>query len=202
MRPDLHRLLIVPLLYSSMAAADDIAAAAAAPIPPAGASACAVADAALRARLRGALEGDLDWRGTTLECAGMPRPDGAGVRVRFRGPLPDGRALAVVFAAPALAPGADRDDLPVNVTLIVEDTGMIFGTQGADRCRLDSVRQQPQPHAAGDARRYRIDGRGYCTAPATAIAGGGGVLVNRFDFVGQVDVSPDDDTAPATAAAP
>lgn len=197
------RLSIVLMLYSALASAADDGAPAPSPPPPAADSGCAVADASLRARLRGALDGDLDWRGTTLDCAGMIRPDGAGVRVRFRGPLPDGHVLAVVFAAPALAPGADRDDLPVNVTLIVEDTGRIFGTQGADRCRLDSVRQQQQAQAENGTRRFRIEGRGYCTAPAAPIGGGDGVLVNRFDFVGQIDVAPEDGIAALpTAAAP
>ncbi len=196
----MRRLLIVPLLYSSVAAAGDAATSAASGAPAEDGS-CAIADASLRARLRGALDGDLDWRGAALACAGMPRPGGAGVRWRFRGPLPDGRALAVVFAAPTLAPGTDRDDLPVNVTLIIEDSGMIFGTQGTDRCRLDSVRQRRQPRADDGVQRYRIEGRGYCTSPATAIGGSGSVLVNRFDFVGQVDTAADD-TAPDTRAPP
>lgn len=155
-------------------------------------------DASLRARLRGAVEADLDWRGQTLECEGMPRPDGAGVRVRFRSRLPDGRALAVLFAAGALAPGETRAGVPVNVTLLVEDAGEVYGTQGSDRCRLDHVEQLEIPSPVPGARRFRIEGRGFCVAPARAPYGSSAVLVNRFDFVGRVDVPPDDDRRAST----
>src|SRR5262249_22028664 len=48
----------------------------------------------LKARVRGALNLDIDWRNAELECDGGPRPDGSGIRVSFRGPArADGRRL-------------------------------------------------------------------------------------------------------------
>jgi hypothetical protein len=35
----------------------------------------------LRARIRGALDLDIDWGNAEIECDGGPRPDGSGVRV-------------------------------------------------------------------------------------------------------------------------
>jgi hypothetical protein len=36
----------------------------------------------LRARIRGALDLDIDWGNAEIECDGGPRPDGSGVGVR------------------------------------------------------------------------------------------------------------------------
>ncbi len=147
-------------------------------------------DAAMRARLRGAIDADIDWRGAALECEGMERP-GSGLRARFRGRLPDGRMLALLFAAPTVAPGESRHDAPVNVTLLVEDSGEIYGTLGSDRCTLDRVVQRELPPPSPGTRRFRVEGHGFCHAPARPLHGTAVVLVNRFDFVGRVDVQPD-----------
>src|SRR6201995_3811541 len=40
----------------------------------------------LRARIRGALNLDIDWHNAEMECDGGPRPDGRGIRVSFAGP--------------------------------------------------------------------------------------------------------------------
>ena len=44
----------------------------------------------LRARVRGALELDLNWKNAEMQCAGGPRPSGNGVRVSIGGPLRGG----------------------------------------------------------------------------------------------------------------
>ena len=52
----------------------------------------------LRARIRGALDLDIDWHNAEIECDGGPRPDGSGLRVSFAGPRhSDGRRLRLVF---------------------------------------------------------------------------------------------------------
>src|SRR5690349_17874110 len=56
----------------------------------------------LRARLRGALDLDLDWKNAEMECEGGPRPPGKdnksnGVRVSIAGPARgDGRRIRLV----------------------------------------------------------------------------------------------------------
>jgi hypothetical protein len=138
----------------------------------------------LVARVRGDLEADLDWRGAGLECSGMPRPDGRGLRVHFSGTLPDGRPLAFVFAPPRLAEGEDARAVPVNVTILQAER--IYGTRGDERCLLDEVVQEPLPPAAAGQREWRVEARGFCTESARALGAGRGVLLTRFDFRGRV----------------
>ena len=52
-------------------------------------------DGFISMRLRGSIEQDVHWTEPALECTGMPRPDGKGLRVRFAGALAGG-PLAVV----------------------------------------------------------------------------------------------------------
>lgn len=151
----------------------------------------------LSMRLRGSIEADVDWREPALECTGMPRPDGHGVRVRFAGALPGGGALAVVFAAPDLPVGASRKGVPVNVTLLDDAGERIFGTQGDDHCTFDDVRQESLAEAASPAPSFRVNASGFCVAPARAVDSEGSVLLTRFDFAGLVTVSDMDDLAPA-----
>ena len=141
----------------------------------------------LTARLRGAIEADLDWRGAELDCTGMPRPDGQGLRLRFAGRLPDGGQLALVFAPPVLAEGQDARAVPVNVTILDESGGRIFGTRGEDRCLLDEVVQHRVPAGEdSDSRLWAVEARGFCTEPARALDDSGAVLLTRFDFRGRV----------------
>jgi hypothetical protein len=140
----------------------------------------------LTARLRGAVEADLDWHGADLDCTGMPRPDGQGLRLRFAGRLPDGGQLALVFAPPVLAEGQDARAVPVNVTILDESGGRIFGTRGEDRCLLDEVFQERVESTEEDSRLWAVEARGFCTEPARALDDSGAVLLTRFDFRGRV----------------
>lgn len=149
---------------------------------------CALEGARIHARLRGALDEEIDWSGTVLGCDGMPRADG-GVRLRFEGPA-DGGPLVLVFGLPSLAPGQSAKAVPVNVTLI-PGSGTLYGTRGADRCVLDVVSQAPLPGAT-DTRRWRIDARGFCLEPARAIGGTGAVLLTTFEFTGLLVATPDE----------
>ena len=116
---------------------------------------CTAADGAfLHARLAGALERELDFRGTGLSCDGMRRPDGKGLRVSFAGWLADER-LTLVFGVPRLGEGASGHAVPVNVTLI-RDGGQVYGTRGEGRCMLDEVEQT------------RIDAPAVVAAPASS----------------------------------
>jgi hypothetical protein len=150
----------------------------------------ALPDAEFRARLAGGVDRELQWRGAELECEGMARPDGRGVRVVFAGRAGDER-LTFVFGIPRLAEGDSGTGVPVNVTVIRDGRG-VYGTQGEDRCTLDSVRQapldavEPPPREAAEPRRWRIEARGFCLEPARAVAGetNDAILVATFDFVG------------------
>lgn len=161
--------------------------------PEATAAACLPDGAGfLTMRLRGSIEAEVEWRGTALDCAGMTRPDGNGVRLRFAGLLPGAGELAVVFAAPQLRIGTSAHDVPVNVTLLDRHGQRIYGTRGDQRCRLDSVLQEALAGAEAPSRSFRVTARGFCTEPARALDGGGAILLTRFDFAGIVTISDDE----------
>lgn len=172
---------------------------AAAPPPPE-AERCLPDDAGFLAmRLRGSIEAEIRWQEPDLDCAGMSRPDGRGLRLRFAG-RHDGGELAVVFAAPELAMGASARGVPVNVTLLDEAGQRIYGTQGDRLCVLDEVEQLPIEGPGLPPRSYRVEGRGFCTGPARALDGDGAVLLTRFDFAGRVSYEDDNRSAGPLAA--
>ena len=152
----------------------------------------------LRARVRGAIDADIDWRGAQLYCEGGARPDGSGLRVSFGGP-PDaqGRRLRFVFGI-AASPGSDAShDRPTNVTVIVEGRGQLYATQGEDKCSVESLSQQPlaDPEPGGTPSGlhvYRIAARGSCIDPAATLQGDGRLYINRFDFAGSAQFEESD----------
>ena len=144
---------------------------------------CIPADeGSLRARLQGTLEAEIDWSGGVPQCKGGLRPDGDGVRLIYKGNLPEGPLLVVIGIGPLRA-GESARDVPVNLTLVREGTGRFYATQGNDKCAMDDVRQEP----AGEPQVYRLTGRGYCIQPARAVGGDGAVLMSRFDVTALVD---------------
>ena len=146
----------------------------------------------LRASLRGAIDTEIDWRGSTLQCEGGARPDNRGLRVSFLGP-PDalGRQLRLVFGIAAM-PGSNASKSPTNITVIVEGRQQIYATQGDNKCTVESLAQEPivEPqgpspeHQVSAGALYRIAARGYCIDPAATLDGSGRLYINRFDFAG------------------
>jgi len=156
----------------------------------------------LSMRLRGSIEADVEWREPELDCTGMPRPDGRGMRLRFSGPLPGAAELAIVFAAPELGMGISAHGVPVNVTLLDETGQRIYGTQGDSRCMFDEVEQLALTEPSLPPQSYRVSARGFCTVPARALDGDGAVLLTRFDFTGLVTFSKQDGAAPESLPPP
>jgi len=95
----------------------------------------------LRARIRGALELDVNLHNAELECDGGPRPDGSGIRVSFAGPTrSDGRRLRMVFGVAKAAEGKQGRELPTNLTVIFEGEQRMFATRGDDKCTADEFK--------------------------------------------------------------
>ena len=141
----------------------------------------------LRARIRGALDLDLDWRNAELECEGGPRPDGSGLRIIFAGPKhADGRRTRLVFGVEAVREGRAGHELPTNLTVIFEGEERLFATRGDDRCTLDSLSQERLGALGGAQRTYRVIARGFCVAPASTLDERAHIMVSRFDFAGVV----------------
>jgi hypothetical protein len=170
-------------------------------------------DAFLEARLAGAIEAELHWQAREMQCDGMRRPDGQGLRVTFSG-RQGGKRLTLVFGVPRLAEGAAGRAVPVNVTLIREG-GMVYGTRGEQKCVLDEVRQtalaaspvEPGTKAtpggstaAPAGRHWQIEARGFCLDPARSVGDGrDAILLSRFDFRGRLTWEPDLPAAPPPA---
>lgn len=155
-------------------------------------------DGYLRARIRGALQLDVSLHDAELECDGGPRPDGSGIRVSFAGPArSDGRRLRMVFGVAAAKEGVTGRELPTNLTVIFEGEQRMFATRGDDKCTVDEFKQERLGAPGGATRSYRVIARGFCIAPIKALNGEQTILVNSFDFAGNVTFEDPDGTAPA-----
>lgn len=154
----------------------------------------------LKARLAGVINTELNWNDATTECTGATRPSG-GVRLRFSHAFGEAdKRLVLLFGIPALQEARDAQNLPVNITLIREGGGQFFGTRGDDKCMIETLTQAVIRGLPHKTRSYRVNGSGFCTQPARAIAGDGAVMIARFDFAGRVDFA-NEDTADDTALA-
>ncbi len=141
----------------------------------------------LRAKIRGAVNLDIDWHNAELQCEGGPRPNGSGVRVSFAGPrTSDGRRLRMVFGVGSATEGSAGHALPTNLTVIFEGEQRLFATRGQDRCTVDQLEQERLGELGGRVRTYRVSARGFCVSPATALDERARILVSTFDFAGRV----------------
>jgi hypothetical protein len=141
----------------------------------------------VRARIRGALNLDVNWKDAQLTCGGEARPDGSGLRMSFAGPGPNGKIMRLVFGVRSAREGTPGRELPTNLTVLL-DGGRIFGTRGDDKCTMDALAQRQLP-TKGGLRAWRIEARGFCVQPANAVIGTGRILVSRFDFAGRAEFS-------------
>ena len=141
-------------------------------------------DGELKVDLFGALAGQIRWTADVLRCEGMPRPDGAGARLRFAGPFgADEQPIAFIIAVPSLEQGAVGAELPSNVTLIAEGQGRFFSTPDLEDCWTDVASQTPLEREG----LFRVEGRIYCIAPLPEVNGTGSVSIDEFAFSGLVD---------------
>jgi hypothetical protein len=144
----------------------------------------------LTAQLRGAMNQDIAWSNADMQCEGGPRPDGAGLRLTFAGamaaaePAAAAHRLRFIFGIDLhdAAAGAARA-LPTNITVILEGEQQLFATRGDARCAVETLERTA---IAGDAPHERVHARGYCTSPATDLAGSASLLVPTFEFTGVV----------------
>ena len=152
--------------------------------PSAPAAGCGTAGY-LRARLYGEIAADLDWSSQDLECEGMPRPNGAGARLRFAGKDHDGdRQLAFIVAIPDLERDSAGQELASTVTLIEEGSGRFFSTASAGNCVAEVAAMSPLDES-GD--RYAVSGALYCVSPLAEVNGTSSVSIPELRFGGQLD---------------
>ena len=147
----------------------------------------------LRARIRGALDLDLNWRNAEMQCEGGPRPSGNGVRVSIAGPARgDGHRIRLVFGIAGVHEGGGGEQLRTNVTILFEGEKRIFATQGDDKCTADSLTQERVESLGPGRAVYRVVARGFCLGPATSLSHEERVTLTSFDFAGRVEFSDDD----------
>lgn len=146
----------------------------------------------MRAKIGGDLDVNIDWPNSGTQCDGEARNKPPGVRLSFKraaGAAPD---FLFVFGLSGVREGHSAKEVGANLTLIVQGTDRIYGTQGDARCTVDTLKQKPLP----EAHSFRVEARGFCTQPAHAVRGDGAVLVSTFEFAGKVRFDSDTD-APA-----
>jgi len=160
--------------------------------PEAKAGCFAAGDGYLRARMRGALNLDFDWKNAQMECEGGPRPSGNGVRVSIGGPLRgEGRRIRFVFGIAGVGEGSGGVTLRTNVTILFEGEKRVFATLGDDKCTVDSLSQRRVETLGTDRAIYRVEARGFCLGPATSLSRGERVFLTSFDFAGRVEFGDD-----------
>lgn len=168
--------------------------------PPAAAPAgcLSVGGGYLRARIRGALDLDLNWTNADMQCEGGPRPPGKdqvrnGVRVSIGGPARSGgHRIRLIFGVAGIGAGQAGQALRTNVTLLFEGETRIFATQGDDKCTVDSLTQQRVETLGPGPAVYRVVARGFCVGPATSLSRDERVVLTSFDFAGRVEFGDDD----------
>lgn len=149
------------------------------PVPQCG------ADGFLAADLYGAIETRLDWSRSDLECTGMPRPEGRGVRLRLAGPQHGGEAeLVFIIALPEFERDSGPAEFDANVTLIEAGVGRFFSTPNIRNCLVDVTAVRALDPAAN---RYSIAGTLYCVAALPEINGDTSVAVPELRFSGLLD---------------
>ena len=153
----------------------------------------AAGDGYLRARVRGALDLDLDWKDAQMQCEGAPRPSGNGIRVSIGGPLRgEGRRIRLVFGIGGVGEGASGTTLRTNVTLFFEGENRLYATLGDDKCTTDSLSQSRVETLGENRAIYRVVARGFCIGPASNPARTERVVITSFDFAGRVEFGDDD----------
>jgi hypothetical protein len=172
--------------------------------PPAGpadrtAAGCfSVGGGYLRARMRGAIDLDLNWKNAEMQCDGGPRPPGKdhdsnGVRVSIGGPARGaGHRIRLVFGIAGVTEGSSGNGLRTNVTVLFEGERRIFATQGDDKCTVDSLTQERVETLGAGRAVYRVTARGFCLGPASSLVKDERVILTSFDFAGRVEFSDDD----------
>lgn len=141
----------------------------------------------LRARIRGAIDLDIDWRNAQLECEGGARPSGGGILVSFAGPLPrSGKRVRMIFGIGGTGEGRSGRALPTNVTVIFEGERRLFSTRGENKCTVDNLRQEKLGPPGGAARSYRVVARGFCFEPVSDMIRNERIVISRFDFAGRI----------------
>ncbi|MEO8443456.1 MAG: hypothetical protein ABI567_00425 [Gammaproteobacteria bacterium] len=144
-------------------------------------------DGYFRGQLFGALDQHIDWAGDRLLCAGMRRPDGAGIRLFFAGVEPAGAGRVSVIIGidgrPETLAGAES---PANLTIIDESGARFFSSTGPGRCWANVSAVTPLVTARGNPPGLRVEGLVYCVGALPALADRSSLTLGELRFAGRV----------------
>ena len=130
----------------------------------------------LSAALYGSIESHLDWAGAGIECASMPRPDDAGLRLLFSG-SDRGERVSLIISLPDIERGSTAQELPTKLTLTVADTGRFFSTPDVGSCWTDIRRND-----AGPADTVELAGETFCVTPLGEVNGNASIQLQELQF--------------------
>jgi hypothetical protein len=129
----------------------------------------------VRGAVFGALDMDIDWSGSQLDCEAMRRPDGKGMRLFFAWDPGDGERLVLVIGVDGATTSVAGPEKPANVTFIDERSG---------HCWTDIVRLAALP--ASD-RSQQLEGRLYCAAALPALNDHSSLTLGDLHWHGQFE---------------
>lgn len=152
------------------------------PEPAAPAQGCA---GHVRGEVFGALDMEIDWSGSQLDCAAMSRPDGKGMRLFFAWDPGDGERLVLVLGVDGSTTSVAGPEKPANVTFIDERSGHFYSSGGSGRCWTDIVRLAALP-ASG--RSQQLEGRLYCAAALPALNDHSSLTLGDLHWYGQFEI--------------
>jgi hypothetical protein len=153
--------------------------------------------------LYGSLQEDIDVRGPELLCTGkLDRLSGRS-RLAFSTEQTDlDNNIVVVIGLEEVTENSTQNGLPTNLTILDQDSGIFFGTQGFGRCWTD-LAQTPaigNPTTEKEAGNYyTASGEVYCAGAIPQIQGPGSLTVSKLQFSGNLivnEVEPRPETGP------
>lgn len=136
----------------------------------------------VRGKVFGALDMELDWSGSQLDCQAMGRPDGQGLRLYFAWDPGDGQRLVLVLGVEGTTTSVARPETPANVTFINERSGHFYSSGGSGRCWTDIIRLATLP---GSGHSQRLQGRLYCAAALPALNDRSSLTLGDLHWSGQ-----------------
>jgi len=141
-------------------------------------------DGFLSGRMYGALDLNIDWQGANMNCEGMLRPDGNGIRLLFASKQGRKARLVFVIGVEGRIDQLTRKERVANITIIDEIDGRFFSTSGIDRCwttihKVEKIVGERFPA-------FQIDGDVYCAGGLPSLSDRGTVTLGDFRFSGRL----------------
>jgi hypothetical protein len=139
----------------------------------------------LLASLYGSVKQDLKLRGSELLCTGKLNRQSGESRLAFStAPAGISANLVIVIGLENVVENTKQKGLPTNLTILDQDNGLFFGTQGIGRCWTDL--NQVAAVDAAQQNLIGVTGEVYCAGAIPQIQGPGSVTLSTLKFAGHM----------------